>query len=72
MAYGRSQVTQPTRGIVEVPGSEGIFGSIFAVNGEIMGVNLAPLFADNVNRSLPTHLASILCWIHTQAKHSHS
>ena len=53
------RVQQPVRTIIPVPAHAGLFGLMPAVYGDVLGAKLVMVYPGNVERGLPTHLATV-------------
>jgi ornithine cyclodeaminase/alanine dehydrogenase-like protein (mu-crystallin family) len=54
------KVQQPLRNVMRVPEHEGIFATMPAVDGEVMGAKLVTVYEGNAATGMPTHQAVIL------------
>src|SRR5437660_8966229 len=57
--FSAGKVTQPVRSVITVDPPVGFFGMMPALTPEGLGIKIVTFYASNVERSIPTHMATI-------------
>src|SRR5437588_6000369 len=57
--FSAGQVTQPVRSVITVDPPGGFFGMMPALTHNGLGIKIVTFYASNVERGIPTHMATI-------------
>src|SRR5260370_40190666 len=57
--FSAGKVTQPVRSVITVDPPGGFFGMMPALTSEGLGIKIVTFYASNVERGIPTHMATI-------------